>query len=105
MMSTDYISQWGTNTEGKPLTKESFVDMMDGKVPFIRIPQFVSQDATKMLGDNLLSEMVPYMYATGPALIKMGVAQFEFQAQAESDLQNRKDDSIFLWAAKHLVPG
>jgi hypothetical protein len=37
-MPTDYVSQWSQDIQGKRLTRQSFLDMLDGKIPYIREP-------------------------------------------------------------------
>jgi len=76
-----------------PLSRQSFLDMLDGKIPYIREAQFLPRDVAQKLEDILAPRLTPYLHATGPALLKVGVAQFEFQALSEADLRNRPDDS------------
>lgn len=94
-MHTDYVSQWKPDIKEEPLTRQSFLDMLDGKIPTIKEPQFVSREVAQKLEDAFSSQLKPYLHSTGPTLLRAGVAQFEFQALSEADLQNRTDDSDY----------
>lgn len=103
-MHTDYVSQWKPDIKEEPLTRQSFLDMLDGKIPTIKEPQFVSREVAQKLEDAFSSQLKPYLHSTGPTLLRAGVAQFEFQALSEADLQNRTDDMMeryFLEAEKN----
>lgn len=98
-MSTAHISQWKGDFEETPLTRESFIDLLDGKIPYIREAQFLGEDVSRNLEDILSPQLKPYLHATGPQLLKIGVAQFEFQAQSEADVVSRTDDGMSVRAA------
>ncbi|KAG9230478.1 hypothetical protein BJ875DRAFT_408816 [Amylocarpus encephaloides] len=91
-MSTDYVSQWKDIMETS-LTRQSFLEILDGKIPYILESQFLHRDVAKKLEDVLAPQLIPYLHATGPTLLKVGVAQFEFQALSEADVQNRPDNA------------
>lgn len=90
-MATSYISQW-KSTDAASLTRESFLNVLDGKVPFIKEGSFIPRKIAQKIEDELCPKLSPYLHTTGPVLQKVGVAQFEYQAQSESDLQDRADD-------------
>lgn len=92
-MSTEYVSQWKKNFKEGPLSRQSFLELLDGKIPFIREAQFLPRGVAQKLEDNLSPQLAPYLHATGPNLLKVGVAQFEFQALSDADLQDRSDDA------------
>jgi hypothetical protein len=91
-MSTDYVSQWKKDFKEELLSRQSFLDMLDGKIPFIRESQFLPRDVAQKLEDVISPQLTPYLHATGPTLLKVGVAQFEFQALSGADLRDRPDD-------------
>ena len=93
-MSTEYVSQWKKDFNVGPLSRQSFLELLDGKIPFIREAQFLPRDVAQKLEDNLSPQLAPYLHATGPNLLKVGVAQFEFQALSDQDLQDRSDDGM-----------
>lgn len=93
-MSTNYVSQWGSDFKEAELTRQSFLDVLDGKIPFVRDAEFVSRDVAQKLEDIYSPQLAPYIHATGPQLFKVGVAQFEFQALSQADLQNRSSDGM-----------
>ena len=81
-------SMWKT-TEAVPLTRESFLDLLYGRTPLIGVPQFISRDLSQRTLEYLLPKFSPYLHATGPSVEKVGLAQFEFQAQSVEDIMNR----------------
>ena len=93
-MATPYVSRWAKGATGAKFSRQTFLDMLDGRVPFVRQPAFVSRDVAKKFEDHIVPQMAPYLHATGPALRKLGVAQFEFQAQSGADLVNRSADGM-----------
>ena len=86
--STEYKSQWKT-TSPVPLTRESFLNLLAGKTPVIQMPHWVSDETCQKVTSHLMPRFTPYLHATGPSVDKVGLAQFEFQAQSEEDLKNR----------------
>ncbi|KPM37547.1 hypothetical protein AK830_g9008 [Neonectria ditissima] len=103
-MSTEPPSQWNEAFSGAPLSRQSLFDMLESRLPFIREPQFVSLRVAEKLEQTLSPRLTRYLHATGPPLLKFGVAQFEYQAQAEADLEGRPSDTkqrYFLEAQKH----
>lgn len=95
-MFTDYVSHWKNGFKEEPLTRESLFNMLNGKIPFIRETQFVPRNVAQKLEDTFSPRLAPYLHATGPPLLKVGVAQFEFQALSQADLENRPDDGTSL---------
>jgi hypothetical protein len=93
--ATRYVSQWATPASGAEFSRQAFLNMLEGKVPFLRKPGFVSRQVAQRVENVMVPQLAPYLHKTGPALRKVGVAQFEFQAQSEADLANRRDDGRF----------
>lgn len=81
-------STWKT-TQAVPLTHESFLDLLFGRTPLIGMPRFISPDQSDQVLQHLLPRFTPYSHATGPPVEKVGLAQFEFQAQSQEDFSNR----------------
>ncbi|KAJ4309003.1 hypothetical protein N0V84_011756 [Fusarium piperis] len=103
-MSTESPSQWNDGFTGAPLSRQSLFDMLEGTVPFIKEAQFIPLHVAEKLEQALSPQLTKYLHATGPPLLKVGVAQFEYQAQAEADLEGRPSDAkqrYFLEAQKH----
>ena len=90
-------SKWKT-TRPVPLSRESFLSLLDGRMPLIKVSQFITEKQSRRLFDHLLPSFSPYLHATGPAVEKVGLAQFEFQAQSAEDFKNRKGNGapVFL---------
>lgn len=86
-----YQSKW-KRTSPVPLTRESFLDLLYGRTPLVKEANFITKDQTQKLYDHLGPLFSPYIHAAGPPVSKVGVAQFEFQAQAAEDFENRKGD-------------
>ncbi|KAH6955674.1 hypothetical protein BKA56DRAFT_638120 [Ilyonectria sp. MPI-CAGE-AT-0026] len=80
------------------------LDMLQGRVPFIKELRFVPPNVAEKLEQTLSPQLTKYLHATGPPILKVGVAQFEYQAQAEADLEGRPSDikqCYLLEAQKH----
>ena len=88
-MVTTPDSNWET-TAPVPLTGESLRKLLAGKLPLIKIPHFISEDLSASIVEQLETRFSPYLHATGPAVDKVGVAQFEFQAQSQEDMRSRQ---------------
>lgn len=86
-----YHSKW-KGTSPVPLTRESFLDLLYGRTPLVKEANFITKDQTQKLYGHLGPLFSPYIHAAGPPVSKVGVAQFEFQAQAAEDFENRKGD-------------
>ena len=86
--STGYNSQWKT-TSPLPLTRQSFLNVLRGKTPVIQMPHWVSDETCQRVTSHLMPRFTSYLHATGPAVDKVGLAQFEFQAQSEEDFKKR----------------
>lgn len=86
-----YHSKW-KRTSPVPLTRESFLDLLYGRTPLVKEANFITKDQTQKLYDHLRPLFSPYIHAAGPPVSKVGVAQFEFQAQAAEDFENRTGD-------------
>ncbi|QIW97726.1 hypothetical protein AMS68_003244 [Peltaster fructicola] len=91
-MSTDYVSQWPEKIEDVPFSRENLLDLLAGKIPYIRIPGFVSKDIAKKFEDYFSTKVSPYLNVPGPTLLRLGVAQFEFQAFTEEEAKTRPSD-------------
>lgn len=99
-------SKWKTDT-AVPFTRETFLSLLDGTVPVIKVPSYVSKELSGRIVQHLLPSFTPYLHATGPSVEKVGLAQFEFQAQSAEDFKNRTGDGencLFL-ARAHLAAG
>lgn len=88
VLPTHPAAKWNTD-QAVPLSKQSFLDLLDGKTPLIKIPGFASKEVCEKLVAELTPRLCPYLHATGPAVQKVGLAQFEFQAQSEEDYKTR----------------
>ncbi|EKG15389.1 hypothetical protein MPH_07440 [Macrophomina phaseolina MS6] len=87
-LPTHPAASWETN-QPVPLTRQSLLDLLAGKTPLIKVPGFATRDECTQLVTALLPKLRPYEHATGPAVNKVGLAQFEFQAQSEEDYEKR----------------
>lgn len=85
---SEYISKWKT-TEPVPLTSESFLDLLEGRTPLLQQRSFASPETAAKLETILEPRFTPYLHAAGPAVSKVGISQFEFQAQSQDDFKNR----------------
>ena len=85
-----YASNWKRTTD-VPLTRNNFLDLLHGTTPTIKEAGFLSPEVCWSHEKELSSHLTPYKHNTGPVLRKVGVAQFEYQAQAEEDFANRND--------------
>ncbi|MCJ1393521.1 hypothetical protein MMC18_006396 [Xylographa bjoerkii] len=83
-----YESQW-KRTTAVPLTRENFLDLLHGKTPLIKESGFLTPEISWKYEKELSPKLTPYKHNTGPLLTKVGVAQFEYQAQAEQDFASR----------------
>lgn len=86
--------QWKTTSPVR-LTRENFLDLLAGKVPLVLESEFISSEVSKKVVECLQPKFTPYLHATGPSVDKVGISQFEFQAQSEEDLQTRQGDGEF----------
>ncbi|KAI9926037.1 hypothetical protein MW887_004496 [Aspergillus wentii] len=82
------VSPW-QRQEALPLTRQAFLDLLDGRTPAINEPGFLSKEVAQKITDEVSPRILPYQHVAGPPLEKVGVAQFEFQAQSEEDFKNR----------------
>ena len=85
-----YASNWKRITD-VPLTRNNFLDLLHGRTPTIKEAGFLTPEVCWRHEKELSSHLTPYKHNTGPVLRKVGVAQFEYQAQAEEDFANRND--------------
>ena len=83
-----YKSKWKT-TDAVPLNAESLMDLLKGRTPLLKQGAFLSAETAAKMEAELEARFTPYLHATGPAVDKVGVAQFEFQAQSQEDFKNR----------------
>ena len=86
-----YDSTWETTCPVAP-TPKAFLELLEGRTPLIMQAEFLSQEACTRLEQELESRFSPYLHATGPSVDKVGIAQFEFQAQSQEDMKSRKGD-------------
>lgn len=84
-------SQW-KRTEPTSLTREAFLDLLFGRTPLVREEQFLKPAQSEALYSHFVPLISPYLHVTGPPVSKVGVAQFEFQAQSAEDFKNRTGD-------------
>lgn len=85
-----YASTW-KRTNDVPLTRDNFLDLLNGRTPTIREDGFVTPEQSFGFEKELSAKLTPYKHNTGPLLQKVGVAQFEYQAQAQEDFHKRSD--------------
>jgi hypothetical protein len=83
-------SPW-QRTEAVGLTKENYLDLLYGRTPTLWEPGFISRELSWEYEKRLSPQLTPYTHNTGPLLTKVGVAQFEFQAQTVVDFTKRSD--------------
>jgi hypothetical protein len=79
------------STSAVPLTRENYLDLLYGRTPTLWQPGFVSPALSWEYEKRLSPQLTPYKHNTGPLLTKVGVAQFEYQAQAAQDFTKRTD--------------
>lgn len=85
-----YQSKW-KRTEPVPLSGENFLDVLFNRTPVIKQPGFLGREECFAHEKALSHRIAPYRYYTGPLLQRVGCAQFEYQAQAAADFENRKN--------------
>ncbi|KAK9420888.1 putative Prolyl 4-hydroxylase alpha subunit Fe(2+) 2OG dioxygenase domain-containing protein [Seiridium unicorne] len=97
--SVDMLSETGITSDSHwkrtgpvGLTRESFLDLLFGRTPLVREEQFLTPSQSQGLYDHFVPLLSPYLHVTGPPVSKVGVAQFEFQAQSAEDFKNRAGD-------------
>ncbi|SMQ47374.1 unnamed protein product [Zymoseptoria tritici ST99CH_3D1] len=101
-MPSQPVETWYTDAV-QPLNRENFLSLLRGNIPAIRISAFASLETSHRLAKEVTSMLTPYLHATGPAVEKVGVAQFEFQAQSAEDYNKRtgnEKDQYFSEVAK-----
>lgn len=86
-------SPWQT-TNPVRLSKQSYLDLLHGKTPTIWEPGFVSPKVAWEYEKQLSPKLTPYTHNTGPLLTKVGVAQFEYQAQTAEDFTKRTNGTL-----------
>jgi len=89
------LSKWKRVTD-VPLTRENYIDLLYGRTPLIKEPDFLTTAQCREYEKLLSSKLTPYKHNTGPLLTKYGVAQFEYQAQAAKDFLSRSNGKICL---------
>jgi hypothetical protein len=89
-------SQWERTTPTS-LTREAFLDLLYGRTPLVREEQFLKPTQSEALYNHFIPLISPYLHVTGPPVSKVGVAQFEFQAQSAEDFKNRAGDGTILF--------
>lgn len=88
---SSYVSQW-ESTEAAPFTREALLGVLEGKVGYIKEPQFVPRDVAEKIEEELSPKLSPYQDIPGPTLHRVGVAQFEFQAISDEQLNERSSN-------------
>ena len=86
--------KWKT-VEPLPLTRESFLGVLEGHSPLILERGFLSKDKAQAFTDVIGPKISPYLHVAGPQMKRLGVAQFEFQAQSADDFKTRGTDREF----------
>ncbi|KAF5252294.1 hypothetical protein FANTH_2594 [Fusarium anthophilum] len=86
-----YQSKWKRDAP-VPLSGENFLDVLFNRTPVIKQPGFLDLEACFAHEKALSHRIAPYRYYTGPLLQRVGCAQFEYQAQAAADFENRKNE-------------
>ncbi|KAI9727746.1 MAG: hypothetical protein M1834_007985 [Cirrosporium novae-zelandiae] len=84
-------STWKT-LDDVPLTREAFLDVLEGRTPVICERGFINKELAHKYEEELSPKLSPYLHVAGPDLFKVGIAQFEFQAQSAEDFQKRSDE-------------
>ncbi|PYH90752.1 hypothetical protein BO71DRAFT_333750 [Aspergillus ellipticus CBS 707.79] len=84
-------SQWKT-TDAVRLSRQSFLDVLLGATPLISEKKFVSSEVAERFEAVLTQRLIPYSHIAGPEVQKVGLAQFEFQAQSAEDFEHRSDE-------------
>jgi len=90
-----YQSKW-KRTAPVPLSGENFLDVLFNRTPVIKQPGFLGREECFAHEKALSHRIAPYRYYTGPLLQRVGCAQFEYQAQAATDFENRKNGTCHL---------
>ncbi|KAI6351675.1 hypothetical protein MCOR31_011959 [Pyricularia oryzae] len=75
------------------LTPATFLSMIRGETPAVHAPGFTSQDTARRLEKYIGKCLTPYSHIAGPPVSKVGVAQFEFQAQSANDFAAQRTDA------------
>lgn len=97
-----YKSEW-KRTTAVPLTRENFLDLVYGKTPTIRSEGFLTPEQSFAYEKELSHKLAPYKHNTGPLLQKVGVAQFEYQAQTADDFLNRTNGESLSKTTKDIL--
>lgn len=79
------------------LTPATFLSMIRGETPAVHAPGFTSQDTARRLEKYIGKCLTPYSHIAGPPVSKVGVAQFEFQAQSANDFAAQRTDGKYLY--------
>lgn len=90
----EYESAWKT-TAPVPLSTESLMDLLESRTPLLKQAGFISTEVAKKMEVELESRFKPYLNDSGTSLDKVGVSQFEFQAQSQEDFTNRTGLGMF----------
>ena len=92
--ATTVLGQWRsrwTTTDSVPLCRDSVLDLLYGRTPLIKEPGFLAPAECSRYEQKLSPLVTPYIHNTGPTLRKVGIAQFEYQAQSQEDLRTRSN--------------
>jgi hypothetical protein len=85
-----------TTVDPLPLTRSSFLSVLEGTTPLILERGFLSKETSQALTDHIGPRASPYLHVAGPQMKRLGVAQFEFQAQSADDFKTRGSHRTFL---------
>ncbi|KAK3321891.1 hypothetical protein B0H66DRAFT_552865 [Apodospora peruviana] len=81
-------ARWKTG-EIQGLSRAAFIGMLRGEVPAVQVPGFVTRESASRFERHIQNQLAPYAHIAGPPVQKLGLAQFEFQAQSAADFESR----------------
>ncbi|KAM7190124.1 hypothetical protein V8F20_009854 [Naviculisporaceae sp. PSN 640] len=85
-------TRWKTS-EIQGLSRSAFIGMLRGDVPAVHVPGFVAPESASRFEKLIQDKLAPYAHIAGPPVQKVGLAQFEFQAQSAADFERRSGDA------------
>lgn len=87
--------KWKTS-DPIPMTTDSLIDLLEGRTPLLKEAAFLAPDTVHRMEQELEARFTPYLNTTGPSVDKVGVAQFEFQAQKREDFESRTGQGMIV---------
>lgn len=78
------------------MTTDSLIDLLEGRTPLLKEAAFLAPDTVHRMEQELEARFTPYLNTTGPSVDKVGVAQFEFQAQKREDFESRTGQGMIV---------